>query len=536
MADETPRPTPDAAPTPGRLRRSRGRAERAPATRPALRSRSRRSQGQAAAHAGGDGEPPPAHRARDRRHAPICRRQLRPRHADGRRQPSPRHRRRAARNGARTATRRSTALIEGVEVTERGLEQSLAKFGVKRIEAKGQKFDPALPSGDVRGRDRRRAARHGRRGDAGRLRDRRAGAQPALVGVAKAPAKPRRRPAPQAATTEQPKRPTPRTTTPTDGSAVRLAAFDRPTSARRSVSGVIGFSSTCLDARGDRLGAASRPARRRSARGSSRRRRVRLLRSKSRMARAAARPSRPGMWRSMRISREATRPLGHRGDGGGAVAHLGDRVAEAFQHGADEQRVDLVVLGQQHVERVAARRARRRLRADRHRRDRCRSRLAPSAMSRRRCATAKRAAPGAPDRRRSRPRAARRCRRGGRARSAPPPAPGAPAASRIVASAAAGSGGERAIDQHHVVQLGRRRRRRRPAPRASLAVAAARAVAPAAASARASTAGSAPSGARIRTLRPARSDASAARRRRRDRQVERGSENTEPPPAARRDA
>jgi len=36
------------------------------------------------------------------------------------------------------------ALIEGVEVTERGLEQTLAKFGVKRIEAKGQKFDPAI--------------------------------------------------------------------------------------------------------------------------------------------------------------------------------------------------------------------------------------------------------------------------------------------------------------------------------------------------------------------------------------------------------
>jgi molecular chaperone GrpE len=36
------------------------------------------------------------------------------------------------------------ALIEGVEVTERGLEQSLTKFGVRRIEAKGQKFDPSV--------------------------------------------------------------------------------------------------------------------------------------------------------------------------------------------------------------------------------------------------------------------------------------------------------------------------------------------------------------------------------------------------------
>jgi molecular chaperone GrpE len=48
------------------------------------------------------------------------------------------------------------ALLEGVEVTERGLEQTLAKFGVKRIEAKGKKFDPAfhqamfeLPRDDV---------------------------------------------------------------------------------------------------------------------------------------------------------------------------------------------------------------------------------------------------------------------------------------------------------------------------------------------------------------------------------------------------
>jgi molecular chaperone GrpE len=35
------------------------------------------------------------------------------------------------------------ALIEGVEVTERGLAQTLQKFGVKLIEAKGEKFDPS---------------------------------------------------------------------------------------------------------------------------------------------------------------------------------------------------------------------------------------------------------------------------------------------------------------------------------------------------------------------------------------------------------
>ncbi len=35
-------------------------------------------------------------------------------------------------------------LIEGVEVTERGMGQTLQKFGVKPIEAKGQKFDPEI--------------------------------------------------------------------------------------------------------------------------------------------------------------------------------------------------------------------------------------------------------------------------------------------------------------------------------------------------------------------------------------------------------
>jgi molecular chaperone GrpE len=36
------------------------------------------------------------------------------------------------------------ALLEGVEVTERGLDQTLAKFGVRRIDAKGKKFDPSF--------------------------------------------------------------------------------------------------------------------------------------------------------------------------------------------------------------------------------------------------------------------------------------------------------------------------------------------------------------------------------------------------------
>jgi molecular chaperone GrpE len=35
-----------------------------------------------------------------------------------------------------------SAFLEGVEVTERGLEQTLSKFGVKTIDAKGDKFNP----------------------------------------------------------------------------------------------------------------------------------------------------------------------------------------------------------------------------------------------------------------------------------------------------------------------------------------------------------------------------------------------------------
>jgi len=34
------------------------------------------------------------------------------------------------------------AFLEGVEVTERGLEQTLAKFGVKALDPKGEKFNP----------------------------------------------------------------------------------------------------------------------------------------------------------------------------------------------------------------------------------------------------------------------------------------------------------------------------------------------------------------------------------------------------------
>ena len=35
-------------------------------------------------------------------------------------------------------------LIDGVAVTKRGMEQAMAKFGVRRVETKGTKFDPAM--------------------------------------------------------------------------------------------------------------------------------------------------------------------------------------------------------------------------------------------------------------------------------------------------------------------------------------------------------------------------------------------------------
>lgn len=44
---------------------------------------------------------------------------------------------------ARAADVALSNLMDGVEATERGLEQSLAKHGVRPIEAKGQKFDAA---------------------------------------------------------------------------------------------------------------------------------------------------------------------------------------------------------------------------------------------------------------------------------------------------------------------------------------------------------------------------------------------------------
>ena len=87
-----------------------------------------------------------------------------------------------------------STLIDGVEVTERGLEQTLTKFGVRPIEAERPEVRSRLSSGDVRGRQQRHARRHRRRGHPGRLRHRRPRASPRFGGdLAKAP-----RPRPEA--------------------------------------------------------------------------------------------------------------------------------------------------------------------------------------------------------------------------------------------------------------------------------------------------------------------------------------------------
>jgi molecular chaperone GrpE len=45
---------------------------------------------------------------------------------------------------ARASDPALATLIEGVEVTERAMEQTLKKFGVRPVEAAGEKFDPAF--------------------------------------------------------------------------------------------------------------------------------------------------------------------------------------------------------------------------------------------------------------------------------------------------------------------------------------------------------------------------------------------------------
>ena len=45
---------------------------------------------------------------------------------------------------ARAADLALANLMDGVDATERGLEQTLTKFGVRQVSPKGQKFDPAI--------------------------------------------------------------------------------------------------------------------------------------------------------------------------------------------------------------------------------------------------------------------------------------------------------------------------------------------------------------------------------------------------------
>ena len=70
------------------------------------------------------------------------------------------------------------AFIEGVELTERSLLNTLEKNGVKKFDPSGEKFDPELPAGDVRSARSVRSVRDGGSGRAGRLHDRRARAAP----------------------------------------------------------------------------------------------------------------------------------------------------------------------------------------------------------------------------------------------------------------------------------------------------------------------------------------------------------------------
>ena len=70
------------------------------------------------------------------------------------------------------------ALVEGVELTERELLKVLEKHGVKKFSPEGEKFDPELPSGDVRGADIRTAGGPRRASNPGRLYARRSRAAP----------------------------------------------------------------------------------------------------------------------------------------------------------------------------------------------------------------------------------------------------------------------------------------------------------------------------------------------------------------------
>jgi molecular chaperone GrpE len=64
----------------------------------------------------------------------------------------------AAVEGQVSATAIDKALIEGVQATERVLTKALERFGVRRIEAVGERFDPKLHEAVMEAEDAARAA------------------------------------------------------------------------------------------------------------------------------------------------------------------------------------------------------------------------------------------------------------------------------------------------------------------------------------------------------------------------------------------
>ena len=92
------------------------------------------------------------------------------------------------------------ALIEGVELTERSLLNTLEKNGVKKFDPSGEKFDPNFQQAMYEVPDPSVPSGHGGSGRAGRLHDRRARAAP---GAGRASPRAARRPRAADARTEQ---------------------------------------------------------------------------------------------------------------------------------------------------------------------------------------------------------------------------------------------------------------------------------------------------------------------------------------------
>ena len=89
---------------------------------------------------------------------------------------------------ARAADPALSNLLDGVEATERGLEQTLSKFGVKPIEAKGEKFDPTFHQAMFEIEDAARPAGIVAEVVQGGYKIGERVLRPAMVGITKAPA------------------------------------------------------------------------------------------------------------------------------------------------------------------------------------------------------------------------------------------------------------------------------------------------------------------------------------------------------------